>query len=148
MKHFLLYILFLIFLSSIVVLSVSLFGDEPDFSGSYEEEDIPIATSIETELEEFADTFAILSETFDEPIPPSDVMRMERLAANPTLDEATLHPLGTIDVMFEGKSTTLTVEVEVDREDGTYLILYFSGDEDVVFALDDRIMTYYEELGI
>lgn len=147
MKHFLLYIFFLILLGSMVALSASLLGDDNDFNALYGE-DIPLAASIDTELEDFAVTFAVLSETFDEPIRESDIARMERLVADPTLEEATLHPLGTIDVIFEGRSTKLTVETEVYREDGTYLTLYFSGDQDVVIALDDRIMAYYEELGI
>lgn len=147
MKQYLLYVLFVLTVGSLVALSASLFGDDNNLDAFYEE-DIPLATSIDTELEDFADTFAVLSETFDEPIQESDIIRMERLVADPTLDEAMLHPLGTIDVVFNGRPTTLTVETEVYREDGTYLILYFSGDEDVVIALDDRIMAYYEELGI
>lgn len=147
MKQYLLYVLFVLTVGSLVALSASLFGDDNNLDAFYEE-DIPLATSIDTELEDFADTFAVLSETFDEPIQESDIIRMERLVADPTLDEAMLHPLGTIDVVFNGRPTTLTVETEVYREDGTYLTLYFSGDEDVVIALDDRIMAYYEELGI
>ncbi|WP_114165184.1 hypothetical protein [Exiguobacterium sp. TNDT2] len=147
MKQYLLYVLFVLAVGSSVALSASLFGDDNHLNAFYEE-DIPLAASIDTELEDFADTFAVLSETFDEPIRESDITQMERLAADPALDEANVHTLGTIDVIFEGRPTTLTVETEVYREDGTYLILYFSGDEDVVLALDDRIMAYYEALGL
>lgn len=147
MKQYLLYVLFVLTIGSMVALSASLFGDDNDLNAFYEE-DIPLAASIDTELGDFADTFAVLSETFDEPIRESDISQMERLAADPTLDEAMPHPLGTINVIFEARPTTLTVEAEVYREDGTYLILYFSGDEDVVEALNERIMAYYDELGI
>lgn len=41
--------------------------------------------------------------------------------------------------LLGGRKTTLTVETEVYREDGIYLYLYL---------LDERIMAYYEELGI
>ncbi len=50
--------------------------------------------------------------------------------------------------LLGGRKTTLTVETEVYREDGTYLCLYLFGEPDVVEALDERIMAYYEELGI
>lgn len=58
------------------------------------------------------------------------------------------HALGTIEVIFEGRPTTLTLETDIHREDGTYLYLYLFAEPDVVEALDERIMAYYEELGI
>lgn len=147
MKHYGLYILFLFSLAISVALFTSVFGNDTALN-AYSEEEVPTAASIDTELNDFADTFSILSETFDAPIQDTDIERMEQIAADPTLDEAMVHPLGEIDVIFQGRLTTLTVETEVYREDGTYLVLYFSGDEDVVIALDERIMAYYEELGI
>ena len=140
MKQYLLYVLFVLAIGSMVALVVNIFGEE--------QEETPLAAGIETDLEELPETFAVLSEVFDEPIADTDVARIKRLASNPELDEMDVHALGTIDVIFDGRPTTLTLETEVYREDGTYLYLYFFGDPDVVEALDERIMAYYEELGI
>lgn len=140
MKPYLLYILFVLALGSIVALVVNVFGED--------QEEIPLAAAVETDLEELPETFAVLSETFDEPIADSDIARIKKLASDPELDEANVHALGTIDVIFKGRPTTLTLETEVDREDGTYLYLYLFGEPDIVEALDERIMAYYEELGI
>lgn len=140
MKPYLLYILFVLALGSMVGLVVNVFGEEI--------EETPLAAAVETDLEDLPETFAVLSETFDEPIADSDVARIKKLASDPELDEANVHALGTIDVIFKGRPTTLTLETEVDREDGTYLYLYLFGEPDIVEALDERIMAYYEELGI
>ncbi|WP_214802307.1 hypothetical protein [Exiguobacterium sp. s194] len=140
MKPYLLYVLFVLAIGSMVALMVNVFGEE--------QEEIPLAAAIETGLEDLPETFAVLSETFDEPIADSDIARIKKLASNPELDEANVHTLGTINVIFEGRPTTLTLETEVNREDGTYLYLYLFGEPDVVEALDERIMAYYEELGI
>ncbi|TCI71410.1 MULTISPECIES: hypothetical protein [Exiguobacterium] len=140
MKPYLLYILFVLALGSMVALVVNVFGED--------QEEIPLAAAVETDLEELPETFAVLSETFDEPIADSDIARIKKLASDPELDEANVHALGTIDVIFKGRPTTLTLETEVDREDGTYLYLYLFGEPDIVEALDERIMAYYEELGI
>ncbi|KAB2864172.1 MAG: hypothetical protein F9K39_05905 [Exiguobacterium chiriqhucha] len=140
MKPYLLYVLFVLAIGSMVALMVNVFGEE--------QEEIPLAAAIETGLEDLPETFAVLSETFDEPIADSDIARIKKLASDPELDEANVHTLGTINVIFEGRPTTLTLETEVNREDGTYLYLYLFGEPDVVEALDERIMAYYEELGI
>lgn len=140
MKPYLLYILFVLALGSMVALVVNVFGED--------QEEIPLAAAVETDLEELPETFAVLSETFDEPIADSDIARIKKLASDPELDEANVHALGTIDVIFKGRPTTLTLETEVDREDGTYLYLYLFSEPDIVEALDERIMAYYEELGI
>ncbi|MFY9945474.1 MAG: hypothetical protein WAL07_05420 [Exiguobacterium chiriqhucha] len=140
MKPYLLYILFVLALGSMVALVVNVFGED--------QEEIPLAAAVETDLEELPETFAVLSETFDEPIADSDIARIKKLASDPELDEANVHALGTIDVIFKGRPTTLTLETEVDREDGTYLYLYLFGEPDIVEALDERIMAYYEELVI
>lgn len=140
MKPYLLYILFILTIGSMVALVVNVFGED--------QEEIPLAAAVETGLEELPETFAVLSETFDEPIADSDIARIKKLASDPELDEANVHALGTIDVIFKGRPTTLTLETEVDREDGTYLYLYLFGEPDIVEALDERIMAYYEELGI
>lgn len=140
MKQYLLYVLFVLALGSMVALVVNVFGEE--------QEEIPLAAAVETDLEELPETFAALSKTFDEPIADSDVARIKRIASNPEFDEADVHALGTIDVIFEGRPTTLTLKTEVYREDGIYLYLYLFGEPDVVEALDERIMAYYEELGI
>ncbi|ERG67535.1 hypothetical protein [Exiguobacterium chiriqhucha] len=140
MKPYLLYILFILTIGSMVALVVNVFGED--------QEEIPLAAAVETDLEELPETFAVLSETFDEPIADSDIARIKKLASDPELDEANVHALGTIDVIFKGRPTTLTLETEVDREDGTYLYLYLFGEPDIVEALDERIMAYYEELGI
>ncbi|MGE9213390.1 hypothetical protein [Exiguobacterium aurantiacum] len=140
MKQYLLYVLFVLALGSMIALVVNVFGED--------QEETPLAAAIETDLEELPETFAVLSETFDEPIADSDIARIKKLASNPDLDEADVHALGTIDLIFEGRPTTLTLETEVYREDGTYLYLYLFGEPDVVKALDERIMAYYEELGI
>lgn len=140
MKPYLLYILFILTIGSMVALVVNVFGED--------QEEIPLAAAVETDLEELPETFAVLSETFDEPIADSDIARIKKLASDPELDEANVHALGTIDVIFKGQPTTLTLETEVDREDGTYLYLYLFGEPDIVEALDERIMAYYEELGI
>lgn len=140
MKPYLLYILFVLALGSMVGLVVNVFGEEI--------EETPLAAAVETDLEDLPETFAVLSETFDEPIADSDVARIKKLASDPELDEMNVHALGTIDVIFKGRPTTLTLETEVDREDGTYLYLYLFGEPDIVEALDERIMAYYEELGI
>ena len=138
MKQYLMYVVFVVGIGSMVALVVNVFGED--------QEETPLAAAIETDLEELPETFAVLSETFDEPI--ADIARSKKLASNPDLDEADVHALGTIDVIFEGRPTTLTLETEVYREDGTYLYLYLFGEPDVVKALDERIMAYYEELGI
>ncbi|WP_214798691.1 MULTISPECIES: hypothetical protein [unclassified Exiguobacterium] len=140
MKPYLLYILFILTIGSVVGLVVNVFSED--------QEEIPLAAAVETDLEELPETFAVLSETFDEPIADSDIARIKKLASDPELDEANVHALGTIDVIFKGRPTTLTLETEVDREDGTYLYLYLFGEPDIVEALDERIMAYYEELGI
>lgn len=140
MKPYLLYILFILTIGSMVALVVNVFGED--------QEEIPLAAAVETDLEELPETFAVLSETFDESIADSDIARIKKLASDPELDEANVHALGTIDVIFKGRPTTLTLETEVDREDGTYLYLYLFGEPDIVEALDERIMAYYEELGI
>ncbi|MFL9650190.1 hypothetical protein [Exiguobacterium chiriqhucha] len=140
MKPYLLYILFVLALGSMVALVVNVFGED--------QEEIPLAAAVETDLEDLPETFAVLSETFDEPIADSDVARIKKLASNPELDEMNQHALGTIEVIFEGRPTTLTLETDIYREDGTYLYLYLFGEPDVVEALDERIMAYYEELGI
>lgn len=140
MKPYLLYILFILTIGSMVGLVVNVFSED--------QEEIPLAAAVETDLEELPETFAVLSETFDEPIADSDIARIKKLASDPELDEANVHALGTIDVIFKGRPTTLTLETEVDREDGTYLYLYLFGEPDIVEALDERIMAYYEELGI
>ena len=140
MKPYLLYVLFVLALGSIVGLVVNVFGEEI--------EETPLAAAVETDLEDLPETFAVLSETFDEPIADSDVARIKKLASNPELDEMNQHALGTIEVIFEGRPTTLTLETDIYREDGTYLYLYLFGEPDVVEALDERIMAYYEELGI
>lgn len=140
MKPYLLYILFILTIGSMVALVVNVFGED--------QEEIPLAAAVETDLEELPETFGVLSETFDEPIADSDIARIKKLASDPELDEANVHALGTIDVIFKGRPTTLTLETEVDREDGTYLYLYLFGEPDIVEALDERIMAYYEELGI
>jgi len=138
-----------------VALVVNVFGEDQEeipLAAAVETdlEDLPetFAAAVETDLEDLPETFAALSETFDEPIADSDIVRIKTLASNPNLDEANVHALGTIDVIFEGRPTTLTLETEVYREDGTYLYLYVFGDPDVVEALDERIMAYYEEMGI
>lgn len=140
MKPYLLYILFILTIGSMVGLVVNVFSED--------QEEIPLAAAIETGLEELPKTFGVLSETFDEPLADSDIARIKKLVSDPELDEANVHALGTIDVIFEGQPTTLTLETEVDREDGTYLYLYLFGEPDIVEALDERIMAYYEELGI
>ncbi|WP_215114365.1 hypothetical protein [Exiguobacterium sp. s70] len=140
MKPYLLYVLFVLALGSMVGLVVNVFGEEI--------EETPLAAAVETDLEDLPETFAVLSETFDEPIADSDVARIKKLASNPELDEMNQHALGTIEVIFEGRPTTLTLETDIYREDGTYLYLYLFGEPDVVEALDERIMAYYEELGI
>lgn len=140
MKPYLLYILFVLALGSMVALVVNVFGED--------QEEIPLAAAVETDLEELPETFAVLSETFDEPIADSDIARIKKLASDPELDEMNQHALGTIEVIFEGRPTTLTLETDIYREDGTYLYLYLFGEPDVVEALDERIMAYYEELGI
>lgn len=140
MKNYLLYALFILTIGSMVALVANVFGES--------REETPIATAIDIELDDFSEMFAMLSETFDEPIADADIIRIETLASNPELNEANVHELGTIDVIFKGRSTTLTLETEVYREDGTYLYLYLIGEPDVVEALDERIMTYYEESGI
>ncbi|MDL5377864.1 hypothetical protein ACNOIU_02175 [Exiguobacterium mexicanum] len=140
MKPYLLYILFVLALGSMVGLVVNVFGEEI--------EETPLAAAVETDLEDLPETFAVLSETFDEPIADNDVARIKKLASNPELDEMNQHALGTIEVIFEGRPTTLTLETDIYREDGTYLYLYLFGEPDVVEALDERIMAYYEELGI
>lgn len=150
MKHLFGFLLFLVTLAGGVAITAGTLGAEPP-TDTYEEaykDDIPLATSIDAELEEVPETFDVISEVFDEPISAQDVKRMYLLIANPDLDEATVHPLGELEVTYDGRPTTLTVEAEVYREDGTYVVFYFSGDEDVVFALDDRITVYSEELGI
>ena len=140
MKQYLSYILFVLAIGSMVALVVNVFGEE--------QEEIPLAAAVETDLEDLPETFAVLSETFDEPIADSDVARIKKLASNPALDEMNQHALGTIEVIFEGRPTTLTLETDIYREDGTYLYLYLFAEPDVVEALDERIMAYYEELGI
>ncbi|MCT4778156.1 MULTISPECIES: hypothetical protein [Exiguobacterium] len=140
MKQYLLYVLFVLAIGSMVALVVNVFGEE--------QEEIRLAAAVETDLEDLPETFAVLSETFDEPIADSDVARIKKLASNPALDEMNQHALGTIEVIFEGRPTTLTLETDIYREDGTYLYLYLFADPDVVEALDERIMAYYEELGI
>lgn len=140
MKQYLLYVLFVLAIGSMVALVVNVFGEE--------QEEIPLAAAVETDLEDLPETFAVLSETFDEPIADSDVARIKKLASNPALDEMNQHALGTIEVIFEGRPTTLTLETDIYREDGTYLYLYLFAEPDVVEALDERIMAYYEELGI
>lgn len=140
MKQYLLYVLFVLALGSMVGLVVNVFGEEI--------EETPLAAAVETDLEDLPETFEVLSETFDEPIADSDVARIKKLASNPELDEMNQHALGTIEVIFEGRPTTLTLETDIYREDGTYLYLYLFGKPDVVEALDERIMAYYEELGI
>lgn len=150
MKHLFGFLLFLVTLAGGVAITAGTFGDEP-FADAYEEayeDDIPLATSIDTDLEDVPATFKLISEVFDEPIAAADVKRMYLLTSNPDLDEATVHSLGELEVTYDGRPTTLTVEAEVYREDGTYVVFYFSGDEAMVFALDDRITAYYEELGI
>ncbi|WP_214759559.1 hypothetical protein [Exiguobacterium sp. s146] len=155
MRHYLIYVLFVLAIGGMVALVVNVFGEEqaaPPLAAALETdlEELPetFAAGIETDLEDLPETFAVLSETFDEPIADSDIVRIKTLASNPALDEANIHALGTIDVIFEGRPTTLTLETEVYREDGTYLYLYVFGDPDVVEALDERIMAYYEEMGI
>ncbi|WP_404284306.1 hypothetical protein [Exiguobacterium aurantiacum] len=140
MKQYLMYVVFVVGIGSMVALMANIFGEE--------HKEPPLAAGIETDLEDLPETFAVLSETFDEPIADGDIARIKTLASNPNLDEANVHALGTIDVIFEGRPTTLILETEVYREDGTYLYLYVFGDPDVVEALDERIMAYYEELGI
>lgn len=140
MKQYLSYMLFVLAIGGMVALVVNIFGEEQG--------ETPLAAGIETDLEELPETFAILSDVFDEPIADTDVAHIKRLASNPELDETDVHALGTIDVIFEGRPTTLTLHTEVYREDGTYLYLYLFGEPDVVEALDERIIAYYEELGI
>lgn len=140
MKPYLLYILFILTIGSMVALVVNVFGED--------QEEIPLAAAVETDLEDLPETFAVLSEKFDEPIADSDVARIKKLASNPELDEMNQHALGAIEVIFEGRPTTLTLETDIYREDGTYLYLYLFGEPDIVEALDERIMAYYEELGI
>lgn len=150
MKHIFGFLLFLVALAGVVAITAGTFGEEPS-ADAYEEhfeDDIPLATSIDADLEDVPATFKLLSEVFDEPIAAADVKRMYLLISNPDLDEATLYSLGELDVIYDGRPTTLTVEADVYREDGTYVVFYFSGDENVVLALDDRITAYYEELGI
>ncbi|TCI70515.1 hypothetical protein EVJ22_09335 [Exiguobacterium sp. SH0S7] len=150
MKHLFGFLLFLVTLAGGVAITAGTFGEEP-VADAYEdvyEDDIPLATSIDAELEDVPETFKLISEVFDEPISAKDVKRIYLLVSNPDLDEATVHPLGELEVTYDGQPTTLIVEAEVDREDGTYIVFYFSGDEEMVFAIDDRITAYYEELGI
>ncbi|TCI57602.1 hypothetical protein EVJ24_02185 [Exiguobacterium sp. SH1S21] len=146
MKHLFGFLLFLVTLAGGVAITAGTFGEEP-VADAYED-DIPLATSIDAELEDVPETFKLISEVFDEPISAKDVKRIYLLVSNPDLDEATVHPLGELEVTYDGQPTTLIVEAEVDREDGTYIVFYFSGDEEMVFAIDDRITAYYEELGI
>lgn len=150
MKHLFGFLLFLVTLAGGVAITAGTLGAEPP-TDTYEEayeDDVPLATSIDTELEDVPATLKLISEVFDEPISAQDVKRMYLFTANPDLDEATVHSLGELEVTYDGRPTTLVVEAEVSRDDGTYVVFYFSGDEDVVFALDDRITAYYEELGI
>lgn len=150
MKHLVGFLLFLVTLASGVAITAWTLGEEPSaiaYEEDYENDMLP-ATSIDAELEDVPETFTLISEVFDEPISAQDVQRMYLLVSDPGLDEATAHPLGELEVIYDGRPITLTVEAEVYREDGTYVVFYFSGDEDMVFAIDDRITAYYEELGI
>lgn len=60
MKQYLLYVLFVLAIGSMVALVVNVFGEE--------QEEIRLAAAVETDLEDLPETFAVLSETFDEPI--------------------------------------------------------------------------------
>ncbi|MCC5891123.1 hypothetical protein [Exiguobacterium sp.] len=150
MKSLFGFMLFLLAMSGGVAVTAWAFGNEavPLAYDEFYEDDVPLATSIDAELEDIPETFGVISEVFDTPIAATAVDAIQQQVSDPSLQEAILHPLGEIDVMFEGRPTTLTVEAEVYREDGTYILFYFTSDEDVVLALDDRIMAYYDELGI
>lgn len=150
MKRLFGFFLFLIILSSGVAFTAWAFGNEPVpvvYDEAYED-DVPLATSIDADLEDIPEAFAVISEVFDRPIAASDVDAIQTWASDPSLKEAIAHPVGEFDVLFEGRPTTLTVEAEVYREDGTYVLFYLIGDDDVVLALDERIVAYYDELGI
>lgn len=153
MKQLLSFLLFLLVMASGVAATVAVFGDEKRTIAleqiMYAEDDnVPLATSIDLDLSDIPETFALLSEVFDEPISTRSVKQIYLDVSDPSLDEGIGYHIVDLDVMFEGRITTLTVEAEVYREDGVYVIFYFKGDEDVVLALDDRINAYYEELGI
>ncbi|MCT4784551.1 MULTISPECIES: hypothetical protein [Exiguobacterium] len=153
MKQLLSFLLFLLVMAGGVAATVAVFGDDKRTIALEqimyaEDENVPLATSIDLDLSDIPETFALLSEVFDEPISTRSVKQIYMDVSDPSLDERILHHIVDLDVMFEGRMTTLTVEAEVDREDGVYVIFYFKGDEDVVLALDDRINAYYEELGI
>lgn len=153
MKHLLGFLLFLLVMAGGVAAIVSVLGDEArvialEQEAYAEDEDVPLATSIDADLVAIPETFAMLSDVFDEPISRKSVKQIHTRVADPSLDEGIVYQIAELDVSFEGRMTTINVEAEVYREDGTYVLFYFTGDEDVVLALDERIMAYYDELGI